>query len=252
MPQHVWMIALLCSLALSASASVSASAFDEEAQTPAPSATDTSPETSAAPPAPPPAPPTSRERREKARWYLLANYSPMDLLIFPKFGATAGLVRTADKTWELEYLSGSYSVPAFIADLGSLTDMRISVIARRYFGGQSFNLSYGLSYFDTSLHVGDKLLNGLSSGLYPYADSVEIQSLGFNIAIGNRWTLPRRITIGVDWISWEQPVLILKRQSAFLDYVTNENDRNTMENGIKAISYFPRLSIAKAQFGMTF
>lgn len=246
------MIKIFAMTALFIALSLPAIATEEGAlDSAAPAETNAKPEITPAP-TPIQVPATSRERREAARGYVLANYSPLDLLIFPKIGVTAGLVSSADRTWELEYLSGSYSVPAFIADIGGLNDTRVSLIARRYFGGPSFHFSYGLSYFDSSLHVGDKLLNGLSGGSYPYIDTVEIQSLGFNIAVGHRWTFPHQITLGVDWISWQQPIVTLKRRAAFLDYATNEADRTAMENGIKAISYFPRFCVAKFQFGMTF
>lgn len=211
------------------------------------------PEEVAPPPQPTPPPPlTSRTRREKASWYLLGNYSPLDLLIFPKFGGSIGLISGADRSWEFEYLRGSYSVPAWIEDLGSLTDERISLVRRTYFGGPSFNLSYGISYFATSLHIGDKYLNGLSGGVYPAVEAVDIRSIGFNIAIGNRWTFKHDLTLGVDWISWEQPIFVLKRDSKFLEYATNQSDRDAIEAGIKTICYFPRLAIAKIQLGMLF
>jgi hypothetical protein len=93
-------------------------------------------------------------------------------------GFSLGLNNDGDKTWELEYLRGSISVPFIIEDLGKMTDERISIIGRSYFGGNSFNLSYGVSYFNFSLHLGDKLLGGLTGGAYPSIDLVEIKAYG--------------------------------------------------------------------------
>ncbi len=53
----------------------------------------------------------TRARRAAASYFVLANYSPLDLLIPSKLGLTLGLIRDADKSQELEYLQGSVSVP---------------------------------------------------------------------------------------------------------------------------------------------
>lgn len=194
----------------------------------------------------------ARERREKADYFALANYSPIDLLIPSKYGITLGYIESADKTWEFEYLRGSISVPFIVEDLGKMTDERFSAIGRSYFGGNSFNFSYGLSYFDFSLHLGDKLLNRVTGGSYPSIDLVEVQSLGFNLAIGNRWSFNRNVTFGVDWISWAQPVYVTNKKSAFLDYASNQQDKDDVDKAMKLISYFPRLAFLKLQLGILF
>jgi hypothetical protein len=194
----------------------------------------------------------TRDRREKADYFALANYSPLDLLIPSKFGFTLGYIKSADKTWEFEYLRGSISVPFIVQDLGKMTEERFSVIGRSYFGGNSFNFSYGLSYFDFSLHLGDKLLNRVTGGDYPSIDLVEIQTLGFNLAIGNRWSFKRKVTFGIDWISWAQPVYVTNKKSAFLDYASNQQDKDDVDAAMKLIAYFPRLAFLKLQLGILF
>lgn len=194
----------------------------------------------------------SQKRRSKADYFALLNYSPLDLLIPSKKGLTLGLISSAEKTWELEYLSGSVSVPFIIEDLGKMSDTRFSIIARSYSDNNSFNFSYGITYFDFSLHLGDRLLNGLSGGTYPSIDLVEISSLGLNFAFGNRWSFEKNMTFGVDWISLAQPLYILKKNSAFLDYATNQNDRDTVDKAMNMISFFPRIALFKIQFGVLF
>lgn len=195
---------------------------------------------------------TTKERRAESSYFALASYSPIDLIIPGKLGLTLGLISDNSKSWELEYLRASISVPFIVEDLGKMTDQRLSLIGRSYFGGNSFNVHYGLSYFDFAISLGDKLLNRVSAGVYPALDVIQIQSLGFNLGIGNRWIVTSNITFGIDWISWSQPVYIIKKQSVFLDYATNQADRNDVENGIKLISYFPRIALLKLQLGMTF
>lgn len=194
----------------------------------------------------------SQKRRGNANYFALLSYSPFDLLIPSKKGLTLGLISSTDKTWEFEYLNGNVSVPFIIEDLGKMSDTRYSLIARSYFGSNSFNISYGVTYFDFSLHLGDKLLNGLTGGAYPSVDLVEIESLGLNVAVGNRWSFEKNITFGVDWISLAQPLYTLKKNSAFLDYSSNQQDKDDVSKAMDLISLFPRIVLFKVQLGILF
>lgn len=194
----------------------------------------------------------TRIRREQSDYFALLNYSPLDLLIPSKIGGTLGIItKEGTKSWELEYLRGKMSVPFIIEDLGSLTDEKISLIRRSYGASNSFNFSYGLTYFNLNLHIGDKLLNKIS-GSYPNYDIIDITALGFNLGLGNRWVFKKNITFGVDWFTWSQPVYVMNKKSAFLDYATDPDDRDDVETAIKVMSYFPRLTFLKIQLGMSF
>lgn len=194
----------------------------------------------------------SAQLRSNRKYFVMANYSPFDLLIPGKYGATVGLHRSAQKTWEFEYLRGSISVPFIVEDLGKMTDERFSIIARSYSDRNSFNFSYGLSYFDFSLSLGDKLLNRVTAGNYPSLDLVEIQALGFHLGIGNRWVLNKNVTFGIDWVTWAQPLFLTSKKSAFLDYATNQKDKDDVDAALKVISFFPRLAFLKLQLGISF
>lgn len=59
------------------------------------------------------------------------------------------------------------------------------VIRRTYFGN-SFNLSYGLTYFRFRLRLGSEVLSRASGGqLPPGVDILRVESLGPNFGIGN-------------------------------------------------------------------
>lgn len=194
----------------------------------------------------------TRTLREQNEYFGLINYAPLDLIIPSKLGVTIGLVKDADTTWEIEYLRGSVSIPFLVDDLGSMTDQRLSLIRRSYLGSNSFNISYGISYYDFKIHLGDEILSRLSSGTVPSIDLIRIQSLGFNFALGNRWHFKRNMTFGVDWISWSQPLVITNKDSIFLDYATNPQDRDDVDTALKLLSYFPRFSFFKVQLGILF
>lgn len=190
--------------------------------------------------------------RLNSKYFVIGNYSLVDLIIPNKYGVTLGKTMNVDRTWEIEYLRGSVSVPFLIKDLGKMTDERFSIMGRSYFGTNSFNMSYGLTFFNFSMHLGDKLLSQLSGGAYPSIDLVQLQSLGFNLAVGNRWAINKNVTIGVDWLSWAQPLFITKQQSAFLDYATNQEDKEDVDKAISLISYFPRFALMKFHIGILF
>jgi hypothetical protein len=194
----------------------------------------------------------TRTRREQNDYLGLINYAPLDLIIPSKIGLTLGLLRDADTSWELEYLRGSVSVPFLVDDLGSMTDQRISLIRRSYFGGNSFNIGYGLSYYDFKVNLGSDILSRLTSGSVPQIDLIQIQALGLNFSLGNRWHFDHNITLGVDWFSWSQPLVVTNEDSVFLDYVTNPQDRDDVDTAIKLTSYFPRFSFFKIQLGILF
>lgn len=192
------------------------------------------------------------ERRRSSRYFVFGSYSPLDLLIPSKYGATAGWLYGNRKTWELEYLRGSVSIPFLVKDLGEMYDQRISIIGRSHLNSDSFNLSYGLSYFDFSLHLGDEILSRVTGGAYPSIDLVRVRSIGFNLALGSRWTLDNNFSFGVDWISLAQPVWVFAKQNRFMDYATNASDREAVDTALKLISYFPRFSAFKLQVGYFF
>lgn len=195
---------------------------------------------------------SSRETRLDKTFFALGTFSYFDMILLAKIGATIGLNRDADTSWELEYLRGSLAVPIFGYDLGSVTDERLSLVRRSYFGGNSFNLSYGLTYFRVQVHLGDAIMNRVSSGAYPNLDMVDVQSLGFNLGIGNRWSIGPNFTVGIDWFEWSQPVYSLKRESAFVQYASNQNDRDNVDTAVKIISFVPRFTVLKLQAGMSF
>nr|WP_295901266.1 hypothetical protein [uncultured Bdellovibrio sp.] len=193
----------------------------------------------------------SRQRRSENKYYVLGNYAPLDLILPSKIGVTAGLNDGAEKSWELEYLRGSFGVPVFIADLGSITEQRISLTKRSFFGNETFNISYGISYFSLDVHLGDKFVNNMS-GHYPSAEVVGMESWGVHFALGNRWTIKKNITFGVDWFSWAQPVILSKKDDDYVKYATNDDYKDDVDTALNIAAYLPRISLLKLQLGIMF
>lgn len=189
--------------------------------------------------------------RSQSEYFVIGNYAPVDLVLPSKFGITAGLVSDADHTWELEYLKSSVSVPFLVEDIGEMTDERFSLIRRNYFGTETFNLSYGLSYYKFKVHIGNKYLASVATTV-PEVDLLRVDSLGFNIGIGNRWIFSNRWTAGVDWISWSQPVVTNRKNNKFDDFSNDNGYKDTIDTAIKLIKWVPRITVLKLQVGYTF
>jgi hypothetical protein len=178
------------------------------------------------------------------------NYSALDTLIPSKIGATVGYLPSSMTSLELDYLTASLSVPFILKDLGEISDSRLSLLHRAFAKKGSFNFFYGVTYFDLKAHAGSKIMQTVAGT--PSTDLVSVQSLGFLAGLGNRWTIGNRITLGVDWISWAQPVFTLKRENALSQYLPNQSDKDLLERALSLGSYFPRLSLLKVQVGMVF
>ncbi|MES2963244.1 MAG: hypothetical protein V4760_05095 [Bdellovibrionota bacterium] len=189
--------------------------------------------------------------RAQSDMVILGNLAPIDLIVGPKLGLSLGWVQSASRTLELEYVKGSIKAP-FIKELGEVSDTRISLMSRSYSARNSFNFTWGVSYMALNGRIGDELLSRLSGGSIPNVEFIGIESVGLTAGIGNRWIFSRGITFGVDWFTWSQPIIVTKKEAKFLDYVSNQNDKDNMQKAIDLISVIPHFSLLKLQFGMTF
>ena len=179
------------------------------------------------------------------------NYAAVDVPIVAKYGATAGFISDPNHLWELEYVTGSFGTSYFFADIGRITDTKISILRRAYFGG-SFNITYGLSYFNFSAKLGDDLMSHVSNHNYPSLDMVEIQGWGATFGMGNTWVFRKNIVLGVDWLTISQPLYISKKDTPYLDYSTDPSDRDHVDTAVNFISYLPRVSLFQFHLGYMF
>lgn len=191
-------------------------------------------------------------RRSETSYLAQLIYSPFDLLIPSKYGLSVGWHESVNAVWELEYLRGSLSVPILIDDLGNMTDQRVSIVRRSYFKTNSFNISYGVTYFDFSAELGSGYLSGISGGAASQVGQVGVRSLGFNVGLGNKWTIAKDFTVGIEWFAWTQPLFLLEQKASYLDHTTDNESHGKVDDAIRFASYFPRFSFLKVQLGMLF
>lgn len=179
-------------------------------------------------------------------------YSPLDLFIPQKIGISGSYIATAQKTYEFEYLRGKIAAPSFFKDLGRMTDEKISILARNYFSRNSFNLSYGVTYFRFKVHLGSEYLQSVTASERANVDVLNLESLGVNVGVGNRWAVTEHISFGVDWIELYQPLVETKRETGFVDKTNDNSDRDAVEDALDYITKFPRFTFFKVSLGATF
>lgn len=179
------------------------------------------------------------------------HYAPFDFILPSKIGGTLGWRSAEKKSWEFEYTRGSVAIPFLIKDLGKLEEDRFT-LARRWGGIEGFGFSLGVFYHRFKIHIGDELLNRLSNGTYPSVDLLAIEGIGAMLGLGYRWVFKQSIVLGLDLFSWSQPLITTKRQAAFLDVVSNQNDRDNIDSALKVMQYFPRFSALKLSLGYAF
>jgi hypothetical protein len=183
---------------------------------------------------------------------LMGNYSYVDILIPGKQGVTLALKASSAKTYELEYLTASVAVPFLVKDLGSFSEKRWSLLSRRFFSEGSFSGYFGVAWNSTELSLGDGTISKLSGGVYPDIKLLKIDTLGFNMGLGNRWTVWKGLNLGADWVGWSQPVFIIKKQTPALDMATNDAEKRNVEKVFDAMTYLPRFYFLKCQLGWQF
>lgn len=179
------------------------------------------------------------------------NYAAIDVPIIAKYGVTAGYISDPNHLWEVEYMTGSFGSSIYFADIGRITDTKITIQRRTYFGNH-FNITYGLSYFNFSAKLGDALMNNVSNNNYPSLDMVEIEAYGATFGMGSTWTFKNNIVFSVDWLTISQPLYVTKKETPYLDYSTDPDDRDEVETAVDIVSYLPRVSLIQFHVGMMF
>ena len=66
--------------------------------------------------------------------------------------------------------------------------------------------------------------------------------------LGNRWQFNNWV-IGFDWFTLYVPLIILESNTQYLDYATNQSDRETVKDVLDVIERFPTFTALKFQVG---
>jgi hypothetical protein len=182
-------------------------------------------------------------------------YSPIDLIVPGKYGL--GFVFSSEdkqSQYELQFIRASYSISALSVDFLKLTDQRLSVLKRNFSSTGNFNWFYGMSYISLEGTLGSSLLSQIvPSSDVENSELVNIKTLGFDLGLGHRWYFKNNFSISADWVGVSQPLIILKKEAAYLNTTTtSSSDKNNVKNGIDAATFLPRFFAVKLSLGYNF
>lgn len=193
----------------------------------------------------------NKKRREEKNWGVHFNYTYIDTWVPGKTGVNLYYVESAAISWDLEYLKGSLSVPAFIFDIGEFTDERASLLKRSFGNKTSFHFFYGAYYNHLNIHLGDKLLESVSGNSSHSVEVMDVKLMGLSWGFGNRWQTSRKFTWGIDWLTINMPLVRLGADTPYLDKSTDSGDKEDARDALETLQTYPTFSILKLQFGMS-
>ncbi len=182
---------------------------------------------------------------------IVVNYSLIDTWIPAKYGLAYSYFPSPESTWELDWNHSSLGVGALSVNFAEMTEDRISLMKKSFSKRNSFYWAYGLHYYRFQAHLGDKYLSQVTGQPGMSIDLLKVSSLGVSFALGNRWHFENWL-IGFDWLSLHLPLVVLDTQSKYIDYASNENDRNTVRDTIDVIKSLPTFTALKFQVGYSF
>ncbi len=193
----------------------------------------------------------SRFNRLAKNHAVALNYSLIDTWIPAKYGLAYAYFANPETTWELDWNHSSLGVGALSVNFAEMTEDRISLMKKNFAQRNSFYWAYGLHYYRFQAHLGDKYLSQVTGQPGMSIDLLKVSSLGVSFTIGNRWHFENWL-IGFDWLSLHLPLVVLDTQSKYIDYASNQSDRNTVRDTIDVIKSLPTFTALKFQVGYTF
>ena len=190
--------------------------------------------------------------REESVAGIFALLSPLDLVVPGKYGLSA-YKNYNEKQYEAEYLRGTLSVPKVITDIGSVTDQRLTVRIRKFSETSNFNWYWGVTYFAFDAKLGSDLLNTVAPGQpISEVDLVRHRAFGIDLGLGHRWHFKNNLALGIDWVSWSQPLTTLEKGIPFLKSSGSQSSKEKVEKAFNIVAYVPRFSILRLSAGYIF
>lgn len=149
-------------------------------------------------------------------------------------------------SWELEHAWQSLDSSIVGVDLGEISEKRTSLLGRRYVG-DSFHFILGAMYQDFDARASGKVLN----------KGVDVASFGAEgtgavLGIGNRWQWQNGMTVGIDWLRVNVPLLTNKVENKILDEVNDNSDSDDIKKVIRTFNHIPTFVVFGLNIGYTF
>lgn len=191
---------------------------------------------------------SSRENRDDSTGSIMVGYQLITSWLPSK--KSVGYTHIFNEKWSLEgeYSWSTISDPLFWIDLGSIREERFILQARRYVGN-SFHFSFGAAYSEFNAKLGSDFLDDFGNEL---RSSFEAQNVGLTGGIGNRWQWSNGITVGIDWIRINVPVMSTYIRDDVLDSISEDDEQEDVKDVIDTFNRIPTFVLFGLNVGYTF
>lgn len=186
--------------------------------------------------------------RENSRGTALVGFEFLSTWIPFKF--TGSYTHIINKNWSIEgeIGRGSFGAGAFGFDLASITELRYSILARRYLRN-SFNLLFGVYKNDLRAKLGSDILDNMSD---TSIDDLNVKVFGAAVGFGNRWQWGNGFTLGIDWFRVNAPIFDRKVDRSVLNNIDDNSDYQVVEKVFDRASKIPTFVLGGLYLGYTF
>lgn len=184
--------------------------------------------------------------RKNSRHSLMLGYQFLTTWLTGKKTISYTFIVNENWSWELEHGWQTLDSSIVGVDLGRISEKRTSLLGRRYVG-DSFHFIMGAMYQDFNARASGKVL---SKGVD--VASFGAEGAGAVLGIGNRWQWKNGMTLGIDWLRVNVPLLSTKVENQILDEVDDNSDSNDIKKVIRTFNHIPTFVVFGLNLGYTF
>ncbi len=193
-------------------------------------------------------PSSSEDLREASLGTVMVGYQWITSWLPSKKTLSYTHIFSRNWTLEGEYSSQTIDTTFIGVDLGEISERRTTLHARRYFGN-SFHLSFGAVFSTFKARLGGDFVDNLGN---PIRSSFRAENLGLSGGLGSRWQWDNGLTLGVDWIRLNLPVLETQVNDNVLDTVDGRGKREDVKDVIRTFNRIPTFVLLGLNLGYTF
>jgi hypothetical protein len=191
---------------------------------------------------------SSKENRSNSTSTLMLGNQIITTWIPSKYTGSYTYIFNDKWSLEGEYSWASFSTKFVGIELGEISEGR-STLQARYYVSNSFHFSFGGVYSRFSAKLGNDYLDNLGNKI---SAGLSAENLGVTLGMGNRWQWSNGITLGVDWIRINYPLVTTKIDDNSLNDVADSADRNDLKDSLKTFNRIPTFVLFGLNVGYSF
>lgn len=167
-----------------------------------------------------------------------------------KYGLNAAYTQDPNWMWELGYFTGGINFGVSKISVGGFNEALLTATGRYSPWAGSFNWIVGLSHHAYHVRLGNAIVSRLTG--VGKLDVLNVQTVGLQAGVGNRWQIADNFSIGVDWVVVDIPLTTVRSQSPALEAYTNEGDRREVEEALDFMKSLWTINVLKTTIAFSF